>query len=64
LVSTSDDRGWTLLHQESLAGNAATVRALLDAGADPKVKTHDGMTPLQLAQSLGWENVAALLRSR
>ena len=37
------------------------VRAALEAGADPNVRTNDGVTPLQLAQSLQWGNVIALL---
>src|SRR5262249_23979284 len=61
LVSAKDDRGWTLLHQQALAGSAATVKVLLEAGADPDEVTDHGMTPLQLARSLGWEKVAALL---
>jgi uncharacterized protein YegJ (DUF2314 family) len=61
LVSATDDRGWTLLHQEALAGSTATVKLLLAAGADPKAVTNHGMTPLQLAKSLGWDNVVALL---
>ncbi len=61
LVSATDDRGWTLLHQESLAGSAPTVKVLLAAGANPQAKTKHGMTPLQLAKSLGWERVVALL---
>jgi uncharacterized protein YegJ (DUF2314 family) len=63
LVSVTDDRGWTFLHQEALAGNTATVRALLEAGADPNAVTGDGMTPLQLARSLGWDRIVALLVS-
>jgi uncharacterized protein YegJ (DUF2314 family) len=61
LVSSKDDRGWTFLHQEALAGNAATVKVLLEAGADPHAVTDQGMTPLHLAQSLGWDKVVALL---
>ncbi len=61
LVSAKDDRGWTLLHQEALAGSAPTVKALLAAGADPRAKTDHGMTPRELAQSLGWDKVVALL---
>jgi uncharacterized protein YegJ (DUF2314 family) len=64
LVSVTDARGWTILHQESLAGNTAAVRVLLDAGADPNAATDHGMTPVQLARSLGWDRVAALLLSR
>jgi uncharacterized protein YegJ (DUF2314 family) len=61
LTSVTNERGWTLLHQEALAGCAATVTVLLEAGADPGARTDDGKTPLQLARSLGWEKVAALL---
>lgn len=57
-----DERGWTMLHEQALAGNAAIVKVLLDAGADPTATTNDGKTPLQLAQSLGWKGVAKLLK--
>jgi len=63
LISSTNDRGWTLLHHEALAGSAPTVMALLEARADPTSQTNDGKTPLQLAQSLGWDNVVALLTS-
>lgn len=61
LVTDTDDRGWTLLHQEALAGNYAIVRALLRAGADPKAKTPKGWTAIDLAESLGWDRVVELL---
>lgn len=62
LVHQTDERGWTFLHQEALAGNAPTVKTLLAHGADKKVRTNEGKTALQLAQALKWEHVAALLR--
>ncbi|OWK37742.1 DUF2314 domain-containing protein [Fimbriiglobus ruber] len=62
LASTKDDKGWTLLHQEALAGSLATVKVLLAAGADKNAVTDHGMTPLQLARSLDWEKVVALLK--
>jgi uncharacterized protein YegJ (DUF2314 family) len=64
LIHSADDNGWTLLHQEAMAGSAPTVKVLLEAGADPHAKTSDGRTALQLAQSLGWENVVALMMVR
>jgi uncharacterized protein YegJ (DUF2314 family) len=64
LVSAKDDRGWTFLHQEALAGNTATVKVLLEAGADARAVTNEGITPLQLAKSLGWESVMALLERK
>lgn len=63
LLSSKNDRGWTFLHQEALAGNAATVKVLLQAGADRNAKTREGMTPLALAKSLGWEKVITLLQA-
>jgi len=64
LIHATDERGWTLLHEQALAGSASIVEALLDAGADVNAVTKDGMTPLELASSLGWANVASLLTSR
>jgi hypothetical protein len=64
LIHSTDERGWTLLHQQALAGSAATVEVWLDAGADVNAVTANGMTPLQLACSLGWVNVASLLTSK
>ncbi len=61
MLDAKDDRGWTLLHHQSLAGSAATVKVLLDRGADMNAVTNNGMTPLKLAKSLGWDKVAALL---
>lgn len=63
-VSAKDPNGWNYLHQEALAGSAPTVKVLLEAGADPKAVTNHGMTPLQLAECLGWDNVVALLRDK
>ena len=61
LLNDKDDHGWTLLHHEALAGSAATVRVLLEHGADANATTQKGITALQLAQALGWENVIGLL---
>jgi uncharacterized protein YegJ (DUF2314 family) len=63
LAHSKDDKEWTFLHHQALAGSAATVRVLLEAGADANARTDHGLTPLQLARSLGWEKVAALLLS-
>jgi uncharacterized protein YegJ (DUF2314 family) len=61
LVHSKDDKGWTFLHHQAMAGSAATVQVLLECGADPNALTNDGSTAMQLARSLGWANVAVLL---
>lgn len=60
-VNERDDEGWTLLHHQALAGSGSCVNVLLKHGADVNVTTQHGMTPLQLANCLGWERVAKML---
>jgi uncharacterized protein YegJ (DUF2314 family) len=64
LLTSRDERGWTLLHTEALAGSYSPVKVLLEAGADRKAKTNDGRTPLDLARALKWERVVGLLERR
>lgn len=64
LLTSKDERGWTILHQEALAGSAPTVKVLLDAGANPSAATDDGLTAAVLARSLGWDNVLKLLHAK
>jgi uncharacterized protein YegJ (DUF2314 family) len=61
MLDETHDRGWTLLHQESLAGSAPTVQVLLELGANPNIKAEEGSTPLDLAKRMRWEKVVALL---
>lgn len=61
MAREKDERGWTLLHHQALAGSAATVKVLLENGAKVNVVTDNRMTPLQLAESLSWERVVSLL---
>jgi len=61
LLSRTGLHGWTFLHQDASAGSIVMVRALLEAGADPAPKADNGMTPLQLARALGWDEVVAVL---
>jgi ankyrin repeat protein len=52
------------LHHQALAGSLATVKVLLECGADVNAKTNHGMTAIQLAKSLGWDKVIVLLESK
>jgi uncharacterized protein len=64
MVNTKNERGWTYLHHQALAGSLATVKILLEFDADVNAVTDHGMTALQLAKSLGWEKVVALLKGK
>ncbi len=64
MLTVTDDRGWTYLHQLALAGSAAGVKVLLDAGMNVNILTRDGRTAKQLAASLGWNKVVDLLASK
>jgi uncharacterized protein YegJ (DUF2314 family) len=61
MVTVKDERGWTMLHDDALAGNLEMVRVLLEGGADRAAVTGHGMTAAQLAAVLGWTKVVALL---
>ena len=59
-----DDNGFTpVMYAASVDhGDTQTLRALLDAGADPDVPTDDGLTALQQAVKLGHQRMADVLR--
>ncbi|GAA3935672.1 YegJ family protein [Litoribacillus peritrichatus] len=63
LLTYLDEKGWSILHQEALAGNSTSVKVLLDHGADKTLKTQTGETPLDLAKKLNWDHVVAVLES-
>lgn len=63
IINQPDDRGWTLLHHESLAGNALVVEVLLNHGADHSLQTNDGDLAIDLAQLMGWNRIVSLLES-
>ncbi len=58
---SADDRGWTMLHELSLAGSTSCVPVLLQNGANPNAQANDGKTPLWLSRVFGWEDVAQIL---
>ena len=64
LPHDKDEKGWTVLHHESLAGSSPTVEILLESGADPNAVTNHGATPMKLAKVLAWNKVVALLAAK
>ena len=58
--------GWTALMEAVVLGNGGprhveTVRALLEAGADPHIPDRQGITPLRHAQDRGYGVMVSLL---
>ena len=58
--------GWTALIEAVILGDGGsrhteTVRALVEAGANPKIPDRNGMTPLQHAEARGYVSIASIL---
>lgn len=51
-----------MLHHQSLAGNKTIVEILLGLGADPKLKSTDGRSAIDLAVAAGWPLIEAAHR--
>ncbi|OHD19207.1 MAG: hypothetical protein A2087_14005 [Spirochaetes bacterium GWD1_61_31] len=58
----SEDRGYSALMDAAQAGDEATVRFLLEQGAEPDLVSKDGQTALVLAVGRADQAVVALLR--
>ena len=61
-ATSADDDGLTMLHSLAMAGTAIGVKTLLKHGADPSAKTNKGKTAFDLAKTLGWKQVAQVLK--
>ena len=58
--------GWTALIEAVILGDGgpdhrATVKALVEAGADPMIADRQGVTPLQHARARGYAEIAAMI---
>ncbi|TLM75173.1 ankyrin repeat domain-containing protein [Pseudarthrobacter sp. NamB4] len=67
-VNHVNNLGWTAMQEAILLNNGGlrqqeVVRLLLDAGADPDIRDPEGRSALQNAERLGFEEIAALIRS-
>ncbi len=61
-VNVSQRGGWTPLHQAADHDQRELVVFLLEAGADPALKSADGRTAKDMAKAKGFDQTAALLR--
>ena len=60
--------GWTALIEAVILGNGGprhseAVRALLEAGANPKIADRNGTTPLQHARQRGYAQMVTLIEA-
>jgi ankyrin repeat protein len=63
-IECEDVEGHRPLHLAVEGGCADAVDLLLDMGADVHAKTKRDATPLQMAETMGYDEISQLLRSR
>ncbi|TKG93973.1 ankyrin repeat domain-containing protein [Puteibacter caeruleilacunae] len=56
--------GYTPLHDAIWHGHTETAKILIDAGVDTSIRAWDGMTPKELAEKLGYNEIVKILTSR
>jgi RNA polymerase primary sigma factor len=62
-INRQDDNGTSLLMFAAVRGRAEICQILVDAGADPVLKNHQGQDALDLADTAGHDTVKAILRA-
>lgn len=62
MLAQTDDKGFTFLHQLSLAGSLDGVDVCLKHGADVQETAANGMNAFDLAKCLAWKRVMARLQ--
>lgn len=62
-INRQDDSGTSLLMFAAVRGRAEICQILVDAGADPVLKNHQGQDALGLADAAGHDTVKAILRA-
>jgi uncharacterized protein YegJ (DUF2314 family) len=60
-IKNFDEKGYSLLHKEAIAGNLTSVKVLIEAGSDKNIKTNQGETALDFAKKLNWAHIIPIL---
>lgn len=60
-ITNQSEDGMTFLHRETIAGNASSVKILLEFGADKSIKDAKGKAALDYAKQLDWQHIVPLL---
>jgi uncharacterized protein len=56
--------GYSALHDAIWENNIETAKVLIDAGANLKIKSKEGQTPLELAQARNRKEIIALIEQK
>ncbi len=62
-INAMDVAGWTPLMWAAFNGSKPLVKLLVEKGADPKITAKSGAAALSIAESLGYENTAAIIKA-
>jgi ankyrin repeat protein len=60
-LSSTDNRGWTALHEATYNGTIEMVKLLLNHSINVNARDHDGVTPLHWSCAGGWEEYIKVL---
>jgi len=60
-LTSKNDKGYTMLHTEAVAGNLPMIEVLLEKGVDRYATTEYGDTALDLAKKMNWEHLIKVL---
>jgi len=64
VINGQDEEGCTALHWAVASGELPIVEALVNSGANLSIVNDEGVTPLHLAESEGFEDIFHLLKGR
>lgn len=58
------NNGYTALHDAVWQNNIDTAQVIIDGGANLNIKSHNGQTPLEFAQSRNYRQIAAMIQQK
>lgn len=61
ILTEKDKKGYSILHRETIAGNASTIEVLRQFNVDINDKTNSGKTAIDFARSLNWTHIIPLV---
>ena len=62
-IDATTGEGWQIIHFAAAFGEVSILKAVIQAGGNPAAKTHDGKSPLQLAEEFEQKDSVKFLKS-